>query len=147
MKYRGIACAIGAGILLYIPFTIVGYIPYMSLPFREKTILLIASVLVGGAISVAAIAYRSRLWRRTFLRTVILFAALLLTVAINGCIGTIRLLNTKLQILDSDAMGRASGLGMVFFLGGLLLISVVTNVAVAICRAIEQKKREGKDGG
>ena len=143
MRDRSIVYAIGCGIILYIPFLVAGYLPYMSLPLKAYMILLVVSILVGGAISAAVILYRNQSLIRAVLRTITMFAGLLSTIVINGYIGTIRWLNTMLRIRDSDAMGRASGLVMVLFLGGLLLISVITNAAVAIRSIIAL--RDGTD--
>ena len=107
MKNKDIVFGVVGGVLLYFPLMFSGYLSYFPILNEKFELWFMISMLIGGGIAVASITLKNKSAKCTFIRTIILLVSYYCTIVLNGCIGTIRFIDSIFCIQDSEATSRA----------------------------------------
>lgn len=131
------------GALLYIPFVLFGYLLYM--PASYSALVALASIVMAIVIVVIALSYKCRSPKERFLRTLVMLMSFWFVIVLNGSIGTIRLLDRLLHIVDNEANSRVAGLGLVFFQIVVLSACAIMNILLILFKVIRNKLKPKED--
>lgn len=127
------------GVVLYIPFTLIGYLPHIPTEYFNETI--IFSLIVGAIMHISCAIYKSRTIRNVLYRTVFLYIYFLTFFVINGHVGTAIFISQRIGIMETAASGRASGVGQVLYLIILFLLSTTISVLAFVCKKMKQRNK------
>lgn len=137
MQKRDILFCLVGGVLLFILFTLIGYLPYTPDIYFEEIILI--AIIGGSSIHVLSTTYKSRTIKNILLRTGLLYLFFLFFLGINGHIGTTMILDQCLGVVETNASGRVSGLGQALFL--IILFCLSSTVSAFILIGVKARGR------
>lgn len=124
-----------SGFALYLVGSIALFLPYCNISDPSFSVAMFASLLLGAGISFSAIILKNRSLKQAALRFLIILISYFGLVILNGSIGTIPFLMSKLNLLDSSAASNISGMItllfiVVFFTAALLAILALAGMRI-----------------
>ena len=137
MKWLNVVYGAIGGVLLYIPFCFLGYIPLMF-DFAEPIIsLLKGCLLASGLLAFFTVFYRYRSIKLSLLRTVIMLLSLLFIFAFCAQTGIIRWMD-KILCLDRDSENMGPGLLMAVDLTVVTWVGIISNIVIPLWKKTRQ---------
>lgn len=130
-RFKDCIYAVPSGIIVYLLFLLMGYLPYFSVLDSNIETILPLCWIAAALVCFLSLMHKERSIRNCISRTIILFLTFLAVLVFNGSIGAIRFLNTNvLHIVVTEGNSRAAGLGQMFFLIPVVGFCILVNIGV-----------------